>query len=198
MMNKYYLYLFISILSSSLFAQNSGFGILIKGGITDYGSVQGIQVSGSTGVGQWKIGPILGLGTEYTLGKDWFIQGTFEYSYNIYSAPVADSETMERGSNSVIDIMGNIKKRWDWFYLLAGIGFSSQNSSDSYVSGESSNGESYRHLTYEGTSSKVFTGLLGVGLEFYFFERIGFFLEGSWRFRKYVTPVAQLGISYKI
>lgn len=192
------LYILIIILSTSLFAQNSGFNIFIKGGISDYAGVHGIQVSGASGAGQWKIGPILGLGTEYTLGKDWFIQGTFEYSYNVYGASVAVSETMERGSNSVIDLMGNIKKRWDWFYILGGIGVSSQNSSDSYVSGESSNGVSYRYLTYEGTSSKVFTGLLGIGLEYYFFEQIGFFLEGSWRFRKYVTPVAELGVNYKI
>jgi len=132
------------------------------------------------------------------LGKDWFVQGTLEYSNNVYGAPVAVSETMERGSNVVIDLMGNIKKRWDWFYLLGGIGFSSQNSSDSYVSGELSNGESYRYITYEGSSSQVITGLLGIGLEYYFFPRTGFFLEGSWRFRKYVTPVAQFGINYKI
>jgi len=182
----------------NLIAQDSKFKLFIKVGISDYADVQGIQVSGSSNAGEWKIGPILGLGTEYTLGKDWFIQGTFEYSYNVYGAPVADSETLERGSNSVIDLMGNIKKKWDWFYLLGGIGFSSQNSSDSYASGELSNGESYRRLTYEGTSLKVFTGLLGIGLEYYFFEQIGFFLEGSWRFRKYVTPVAELGINYKI
>jgi hypothetical protein len=197
-MKKYYYFIFISILSTNLLAQESKFKLFIKGGISDYAAAHGIQVSGSTGSGEWEIGPILGLGTEYTLGKDWFIQGTFEYSYNIYDAPVAASETIESGSNTVIDIMGNIKKRWDWFYLLAGIGFSSQNSSDSYIYGTSSNGESYRYLTYEGTSSKVFTGLLGIGLEYYFFPRIGFFLEGSWRFRNYVTPAAQLGISYKI
>lgn len=181
-----------------MLAQESKFNIFIKGGISDYAGVHGFQVSGSTGGGEWEIGPILGLGTEYSLEKNWFIQGTIEYSNNVYGAPVAESETMERGSNSVIDLIGNIKKRWDWFYILGGIGFSTQNSSNSYISGVSSNGEGYRYLAYQGTSSQVLTGLLGIGLEYYLFPRIGLFLEGSWRFRKYVTPVAQFGINYII
>ena len=178
-------------------AQDSNVKLLFKGGISEYGSVQGISISGGGGPGAWYVGPILGTGLEYDLSRNWFLQGTFEYSENKYGGLVAITETMERGKNSVVDIMGSIKKRWDWFYLIGGVGFSFQKSTDSFIS-YSYEGEYFRRRVYQGDSKVVLTGLMGIGFELYPMEELGFFLEGSWRIRVYVTPVAQLGIIYKL
>lgn len=178
-------------------AQDSNIKLFFKGGISEYGSVQGIRISGGGGPGPWYVGPMFGPGLEYDLNRNWFLQGTFEYSQNIYGGLVPITETMERGKNTVVDIMSNIKKRWDWFYLIGGIGFSFQQSTDSFISGNYE-GENYRRRVYQGDSNVVLTGLMGFGLEVYPIEYLGIFLEGSWRIRVYVTPVAQLGINYKM
>lgn len=185
------------LLLPHLSAQNSDFKILIKGGISEYGGVNGIIISGSSGADAWYSGPIIGGGFEYSLSNNWFLQSTFEYSYNTYGALVAVSESMERGENTVVDIMGNIKKRWNWFYIIGGAGFSFQKSTDSFITGFYEE-EFYRRNVYRGSSNVVLTGLMGVGIEFYPVENIAIFLEGSWRLRVYVTPVAQLGVGFKL
>jgi hypothetical protein len=194
-MVKIYLIIFISIFSINLFAQDSKFKLLIKGGISDYGDVN--LSFGNGGAGEWKIGPIVGLGIEYDLQKNWFLQGTIEYSQNTFDGIVYYTETFEQGSNSVVDVLANIKKRWNWFYLVVGIGYSFENSSDSYVS-STEDGTEFRKLVYEGTTSSTLSGFLGVGFEFNIMEDINLFLEGSWRLRKYVSPAAQIGINYNL
>ena len=194
-MIKLYLIIFISILSTNLLAQDSKLKLLVKGGISDYGDVN--LSFGNGGAGDWKIGPIVGLGVEYDLQKNWFLQGTIEYSQNTFDGTAFYPETLEPGSNSVVDLLANIKKRWSWFYLAVGIGYSFQNSSESYAS-SSENGAEYRRLVSEGTTSNMLSGLLGVGFEFNIFENINVFLEGSWRLRKYVSPAAQIGINYNL
>jgi opacity protein-like surface antigen len=194
-MVKFYLIFFILIFSINLLAQDSKFKLFIKGGISDYGDV---NISfGNGGAGEWEIGPIVGLGVEYDLQKNWFLQGTIEYSENTFDRTVYYAETLEPGSNSVVDLLANIKKRWNWFYLAVGIGYSFQSSSDSYVSGTEDETE-FRKLVYEGTTSSILSGLLGVGFEFNILQDINVFLEGSWRLRKYVTPSVQLGINYNL
>ncbi len=185
------------LLSHYVIAQNSNYKIYLKVGISDYGAVEGIAISGSHGAGPWNTGPIIGFGLEYDLKRNWYLQGSFDYSSSIYGGLVATSEMMERGSISVSDILVNIKKRWNWFYLLGGIGFSYQSSSNSYNSGFV-NGVYFRREVYKGTSKTILAGLMGIGIEIYFFDSIGIFLEGSWRLREYVTPVAQLGINYRL
>ncbi len=179
----------------NLIAQDSKFKLLVKGGISDYGDVN--LSFGNGGAGEWKIGPIVGLGVEYDLQKNWFLQGTIEYSQNTFDGTVLYPEILEPGSNSVVDLLANIKKRWNWFYLAVGIGYSFQNSSDSYAS-STENGAEFRRLVSEGTTSNILSGLLGVGFEFNIFENINVFLEGSWRLRKYVSPAVQIGINYNL
>ncbi len=188
---------FLFLISNLGMAQSSKFKILLKGGVSDYGGVQGLQVSSSGGPGDWKVGPVFGLGTEYYLGKNWFAQGTVEYSTNIYGATVHYTESLERGHNSVLDFMVNLKKRWSWFYLISGVGYSVQNSTDSYSSGYF-NGEKFRQKSFQGSSTNVLTGLIGIGVEFYLFEDVAIFLEGSWRLRKYVSAITELGFLYKL
>lgn len=195
---KIILLLVVSLLISHyVIAQNSNYKIFLKGGISDYGAVEGLQVSGGHGAGPWYTGPIIGFGLEYDLERNWYLQGMFDYSYNIYGGLVATSETMERGSISVVDFLVNIKKRWNWFYIIGGIGLSSLESSDSYISGYVDKVFFQRNV-YGGTSNTVLAGLVGIGIEFHLFDNVGIFLEGSWRLREYVTPVAQLGINYKL
>ena len=81
--------------------------------------------------------------------------------------------------------------------MAVGIGYSFQNSSESYAS-SIENGVEFRRLVYEGTTSNILSGLLGVGFEFNIMKYISVFLEESWRLRKYVTPAAQLGINYNL
>ena len=186
---------FILVLSPFLLSQESKCKLFIKGGISDYGGTSLFMISG--GAGEWKIGPILGLGIEYDLNKNWFLQGTIEYSYSTFGENVYYTESLESGNNSVTDIMGNLKKRWNWFYLIAGVGYSFQNSTDSYVLGNY-NGEKYRRIKSFGTSTNILTGIIGIGFEFCILQNTDIFLEGSWRIRKYVTPVVQLGINYNL
>jgi opacity protein-like surface antigen len=178
-----------------MIAQDSRFKLFIKGGISDYGDVN--LSFGNGGAGEWKIGPIVGLGVEYDLRKSWFLLGTIEYSQNTFDGTVFYPETLEPGSNSVVDLLANIKKRWNWFYLTVGIGYSLQNSSESYASSDE-NGAEHRRFVSKGMTSNIVSGLLGVGFEFNIFENISVFLEGSWRLRKYVSPAAQLGINYNL
>lgn len=194
-MVKLYIIIIVSIFSINLIAQDSKFKLLIKGGISDYGDVN--LSFGNGGAGEWKIGTIVGLGVEYDLKKNWFLQGTIEYSQNTFDGTVYNPKTLEPGSNSVLEILANIKKRWNWFYLALGIGYSFQNSSDSYATSVE-NGAEFRRLIYEGTTSNILSGLIGLGFEFNIVENINVFLEGSWRLRKYITPVAQLGINYNL
>ena len=92
--------------------------------------------------------------------------------------------------------MLNIKKRWSWFYIISGIGFSSQHSTDSYVTGY------YGAYNYgyviEGKSSNGMALLIGIGFEFSIFQNIDIFLENSWRIRNCTSPVVQSGISYEL
>jgi opacity protein-like surface antigen len=204
-MIKLYFIVVISILSTNLLAQDSKFKLLVKGGITDYGLVNlSIQKSGNASDDFWEIGPIIGAGLELSYGDNWYFQSTIEYSQNTYNGyvpytyrgPVSSQETIEPGTNTVVDWMLNIKKRWSWFYIISGIGFSSQHSTDSYVSGY------YGVYNYdykiEGKSSNGMALFIGIGFEFPIFQNMDVFLENSWRIRNCTSPVIQSGISYEL
>jgi hypothetical protein len=104
----------------NLIAQDSKFKLFIKGGISDYGLVNlSIQKSGNASDDFWEIGPIIGAGLELSYGEDWFFQSTIEYSQNTYNGyvpytyrgPVPGQETIEPGTNTVVDWMMNLKKK---------------------------------------------------------------------------------------
>lgn len=196
-MEKLFVIVLMYLLSTLSLAQDSKYKVILKGGITSYSGVQGFVVSGGGGDGIWKIGPVGGVGTEYDLGKSWFAQGTLEYSYSIFGDEVHHSESLERGHNTVIEVMGNIKKKWNWFYLITGVGYSTQNSTDTYKSGFI-NGERFHYVYYKGTSTNILTGLLGIGLEFNIVDDLGIFMEGSWRLRKYVSSITEIGVLYRL
>lgn len=191
-------FIFIIILSISTSAQNSKYSIILKGGTAGYGNIQGLQIDGNGGPGRWKIGPMLGVGIERELNKSWSLQATFEYSNNIYDGSKTWEDSLIIGKNTVVDLMGNIKKKWSWFYLIAGVGFSIQKSSDTYYHSTYTAGGYYKHIVNEGTSAQVLTGLLGMGVQFKITKSIEFFIEGSIRGRRYGSTAAQLGISREI
>lgn len=186
------------MLSANISAQSPALKLILKAGVSEYGSVQGLQVSGGSGPGVWYIGPIVGAGVEAHLNNNWHTQFTVEFSYNKYGEEVHHTESLERGKNRVIDLMANLKKRWGWFYIISGAGYSFQKNTATYSSGYLSSGAYFHYLKYEASSSNVFTGLFGFGVEFELTRSAGIFLEGTWRLRKYVTPVLQLGISQKL
>ncbi|NCQ18602.1 MAG: hypothetical protein COZ80_13115 [Ignavibacteria bacterium CG_4_8_14_3_um_filter_37_9] len=196
-----FLILIISLTGDGL-AQSSNNRILLKGGTAGYGNIQGIQISGGGGPGDWKIGPILGVGIERELNKSWSLQATFEYSNNIYDGSKAWKDSLIIGKNTVVDLMGNIKKKWNWFYLIAGVGFSIQKSSETYsVAYDNSiysGGRYYKYIMNEGTSAKGLTGLLGIGIQFRIVKNIEIFFEGSIRGRRYGSTAAQIGIIHEI
>ncbi|MCK9426653.1 MAG: hypothetical protein M0Q21_11490 [Ignavibacteriaceae bacterium] len=196
-----FLILIISLSADGL-AQSSNNLILLKGGTAGYGNIQGLQVDGNGGPGRWKIGPILGVGIERELNKSWSLQATFEYSNNIYDGSKTWEDSLTIGKNTVVDLMGNIKKKWNWFYLLAGVGFSIQKSSDTYAVAFGNSiyegGRYYKLIFNEGTSSNGLTGLLGIGIQFHLVKNIEFFFEGSIRGRRYGSAAAQLGIIHEI
>ena len=192
----------LAILSVDGFAHSSNYKILLKGGRTKYGDIKGFEVSGSGGSGSWKFGPIIGTGIERDINKSWSLQATLEYSFNIYDDSKTWAQATSIGKNTVVDIMGNIKKKWNWFYLFAGVGFSIQKSSETYsvVYDNSiySGGHYYKYIVNEGTSSKGLTGLLGIGFQFRIVKNIEIFFEGSIRGRRYGSTAAQLGIIHEI
>jgi len=194
-----FLILIISLSADGL-AQSSNNLILLKGGTAGYGNIQGLQVDGNGGPGRWKIGPIIGIGIEHDLNFGWSVQGTVEYSSNIYDGSKTWEDSLIIGKNTVVDLMGNIKKKWNWFYLIAGVGFSIQKSSDTYSVAYSNSpyagGGYYRYIVNEGTSSKGLTGLLGIGIEFNISKKIGLFLETSIRGRRYGSGVTQVGVNF--
>jgi len=196
-----FLILYAILLADGL-AQSPNNLILLKGGTAGYGNIQGIQISGGGGPGSWKIGPILGVGIEHELNKSWSLQATFEYSNNIYDGSKAWIDSLIIGKNTVVDLMGNIKKKWNWFYLIAGVGFSIQKSSETYsVAYDTSiysGGRYYKYIVNEGTSSNGLTGLLGIGFQFRIVKNIEFFFEGSIRGRRYGSTAAQLGIIHEM
>ncbi len=137
------------------------------------------------------------MGIEFNIKHGFYFQATLEYSRHLYDGLAAAGELMERGTSKVVDFMGSMKKRWDWFYLTGGLGFSFQTSENSYISGKY-DGQSFRHIIYIGSSSNVITGSLGFGFNINTGKRIEIFLEGTLRIRKYVTPVCEIGIIYNL
>ncbi len=192
----------VTILSLDGFGQSPNAGILLKCGNTKYANIHGFQFAGGNGPGTWKFGPIIGTGIEYNINKSWSAQATLEYSYNIYDDSKTWTHSLIIGKNTVVDIMGNIKKKWSWFYFIAGVGYSIQKNSETYsiVYDNSiySGGRYYKYIFDEGTSANVLTGLLGVGSQFKITNSIDFFIEGSIRGRRYGSTAAQLGIIYEI
>jgi hypothetical protein len=172
--------------------------ILIVGkcGVSSYGTVYIGSVGGGGGDHNWKTGPIFGIGARIRTSDTFAAEGVVEYSFHRY-----DSQWSGQISNDPLNGILELTAipRWsigiyDVVYLdiLGGLGISYQHLDGKVVT--------YGTSQYTGphTDLVVLSGLLGIGLEVRVSKSIELSLEGSWRLRTYVTPVAQLVIAYAL
>ncbi|MBE2279247.1 MAG: hypothetical protein IAE91_02560 [Ignavibacteriaceae bacterium] len=191
--------LLIIILSlwSSLYSQELNQNILIKIGVTEYGSPSGFVVSGGSNAGRWKTGIALGTGFEKELEESFYLQILFEASFNKYDVDQSIYDNLEPGNNSVYEAFLNVKKEFGFFFIIGGVGISAQKSTPTYSKRQIA-GEAIKYLVHEGDSKTGVSGFLGTGARLPVSEKFSLLLEVSLRMRKYLSSTAQLGLVYNL
>jgi hypothetical protein len=161
--------------------------VVAKAGRSSYGSLYVGPVGGGGGDTHWKSGPIISLGARLRTSEAFAADAMVEYSTHAYAAPTWEDPPIGDPRNRLVDVtaLGRSSFRFvgpSHFVFMYGLGVSFQR----------------KDVPNSPVSSNDFTGcvILGLGVEVRAFGNLEFAIEGSLRIRRYVTPVAALGVAY--
>lgn len=170
--------------------------LLLQGGRSSYGDLYIGNAGGGGGDQYWKPGPIFGIGVRLKTSHSFSVDGTVEYSSHPFKPWPWDSPINGDPRNSILDV--NVVGRLS-FGLVGPL------------SGGFSFGLGYWYqqkdpIEYEAPYARIAAGhtdsgvgiVLGFGLGFELAERLDLYFDGNIRGRRYVTPVLQLGLGYRI
>jgi opacity protein-like surface antigen len=171
--------------------------VVAKAGISSYGAVNIGSFGGDGGDTHWKKGPIVSLGARLRTSDRFAVDAAVEYSWHRYDPGMWDIPVVNDPKNRILDLVAAARLSFPIFNLfdiniIGGPELSYQNK-DGLVQVYGS----YRNV---GTGRKAIDlgAALGIGVEVELSKMVEVWLEGSWRMRFYVTPVAQLGVAYTL
>jgi len=187
---------FCFVLSTFSYAQD--LGAVIKVGNSHYGAVYIGSVGGSGGDYNWKVGQIVSVGTYFRLTQGPTLETLIEYSTHNYSPQSWESNPTNDPRNTVLELTADSRFSILSFSiahldLLGGLSLSREH--EDMIQWKDSPTSSYERPSRTRTDLSV---LAGTGIEFQITSTITIILDGTWRMRYYLTPVAQLGVAYSI
>jgi hypothetical protein len=171
--------------------------LLLQGGRSSYGTVYIGNFGGGGGDQHWKPGPIVGVGVRWKTSGTFALDGVVEYSSHAYK-PYEWDEVPVKGDprNTIFEINAVARPSLRlgetiWASLAFGPGYWFQSIDEVTWEG---------HETWKrpGESASGVGFLLGLSVGVELARPLDLYLDGNLRCRKYVTPVVQLGLAYRI
>jgi hypothetical protein len=171
--------------------------LVLRGGLSSYGSVSIGNIGGGGGDHNWKTGPIVGTGIRIRTSEAFALEALVEYSTHQYQSEAWEEPPTNDPRNRILDLNGVGRFGFVLFdplraSIFGGIGLSYQDKDEVIIA----TAESQR--TAPGRSAVDVGAILGIGLAVQLSSKLELSVDGSWRMRYYVTPVALLGIAYSL
>ena len=178
------LILVIVLSQETVNAQN--YYIILKGGSSDYGGLD-FNISGASGDYHWAKGVILSAGAGLRVNNAFAVEVLAEYSTHKYEPREWETSPTKdlRNTFTEFTVIGKFTLVSISIVRLVGVtGLSLSFQREEYPTQE---------LSKNGVSVP-----LGLGIECQITKNLTASIDGNWRLRFYVTPVAQIGLAYSL
>lgn len=171
--------------------------LVLRAGLSSYGSATIGRFGGGGGDHNWKTGPIVGAGIRIRTSEGFALEALVEYSTHQYRSEAWEKPPTNDPRNRILDLNGVGRFGFVLFdplraSVFGGIGLSYQYNDEIII------GTADSQRIAPGRSAVDVGAVLGIGFAVQVSRKLELSLDGSWRMRYYVTPVALLGIAYTL
>ncbi len=170
--------------------------LLLQGGLSSYGAVYVGNLGGGGGDQDWKPGPIVGVGVRLKTSNSFSVDGIVEYSTHPYGGGTPSYPVKGDPRNRIVE--ANAVGRATFTILEPLSGSFSFGAGYWYQEKDPIEYNSPIWATAPGHTDSGIGALVGLGLGVQLAERFDLYLDGNLRARKYLTPVLQLGLAYRV
>ena len=178
--------LILVIVLSQETANAQNYYITLKGGSSDYEGVD-FNISGASGDNHWAKEIIISAGAGLRVSNAFAVEALVEYSTHKYEPREWEASPTKDLRNTFTELtaIGKLTIVTISSVRLVGVtGLSLSFQREEYPT---------RELSKNGVSVP-----LGLGIECQITKNIMISIDGNWRLRFYVTPVAQIGLAYSL